>query len=113
EYTGLAPRLLTNAVPAEGAASDTDAAAAAAAPVEVPAGSLILAQINDGEGEPALTLGEETLALRAVAERAWRIELTADTGGAALRSTQLTVSQNDEPLGSWPFTIVADTAPVI
>lgn len=121
EYTGLPPRLLTNAVADAPAAAQTSSGTAPGAPaqstaaeiVAVPAGSLILAQINDGKGDPSLTLGEQVIPLRPVAERAWRIELNAETDGAALRRTQLTVSQGGEDLGSWPLTIVADSAPAI
>jgi uncharacterized protein (TIGR02302 family) len=123
QYTGLPPRLLTNVPTAAGTDTDADAAApgatpgenadSAAAPVAVPAGSQILAQINDGRGEPTLTFGGDEMAFRAVAERAWRIEFVAETEGAALRQTRLGVSQGGTELADWPLVITADRAPIV
>ena len=79
----------------------------------MPAGSQILAQLNDGRGEPALTIGDETLAFRSVGERNWRLEVTAETKGAALRQTRIGVRQGGEVLADWPLVIAADKTPII
>ena len=113
EYTGLPPRLLTNEPAAADAAAEAAAPGRAAAPVAVPAGSQILAQLNDGRGEPALTIGDETLAFRSVGERNWRLEVTAETKGAALRQTRIGVRQGGEVLADWPLVIAADKTPII
>jgi uncharacterized protein (TIGR02302 family) len=104
DYTGLPPRLLT-AVP--------EAAGEAPAPVEVPAGSLILAQLNDGRGEPTLAFGDAARPFREVGERAWRLEVTADTGGADGCETRLTISQDGDALAAWPLVVIADKAPQV
>jgi uncharacterized protein (TIGR02302 family) len=112
EYTGLAPRLLTNETPPGGGAA-AGAPEGPVAPLEIPAGSQLLAQLNDGHGTPELNLGDETFAFRQVAERAWRIEIAADAAGESRRQTTLKVTQGRDLLADWPLTIVADRAPTI
>lgn len=119
-YTGLAPRLLTNqlAEPANMDSAKTDSpetsnAETAVPTIEIPSGSQILAQINGGRGDPLLALGDEARNFRQVADRAWRLELSAETGGAALRQTRLRVSQGGDALAEWQLVVIADTVPVI
>lgn len=58
EYTGAAPLFFTDSP--EGGAS---------APVAVPDGSLVLAQVHDGRGQPHLSLGQQVFEFTAVDER--------------------------------------------
>ena len=119
EYTGLAPRLLTNEADGDSAETATVNGRGSTAeisdpvPIEVPAGSRIMAQLNNGHGDPALRLGETSTPFGQVAERAWRIELAAESDGEPRRQTRLTVTQGSDTLADWPLVVIADAAPTV
>ena len=111
EYTGLPPRLLINEKTAGAPPPAGDATTPGA--IEVPAGSQILAQLNDGHGEPALRIGEDTTPFSQIADRAWRIEIAANAAGQLRRQTALTVTQGGKTLADWQLIVVADETPEI
>lgn len=111
-YTGLAPRLLTNEAPATPPAT-AQVESTTAVTIDVPAGSQIMAQLNDGRGEPTLLLDGTAMPFEPFAERSWRLALTANAGDQERRPTQLTVTQGGDTIASWPLIIVADGPPTI
>jgi len=99
EHTALPPVLLT------GAAERDD--------VVVPGGSVVLAQVHDGQGQPAVSFGEAATAMAAVDDRTWRAEVTLKAEGADTVQRLLSVSQGEATLGAWPVAVVPDRAPEI
>lgn len=110
-YTGMAPVYLEAAADdPEGAAGDRpdgEAAAPAAAALRVPAGSVLLAQVQGGDGEPSLQVGSAALPFENFAHEAYRLEHSLTEGDS------LAIVQNGETLASWPLELVPDTPPEI
>jgi uncharacterized protein (TIGR02302 family) len=92
EYTGLAPQFLR--------AGDNG-------PVEVPTGSVLLAQVHGGGAVPHLAIDAEARDFQPVDKQNFRIETTL-TGGRTL-----TLTQGSSTLGRWPIEIVPDNPPTI
>lgn len=100
EYTGVAPLFFT-ATPEGGATS----------PVAVPDGSLVLAQVHDGRGQPHLTLGEEVFEFAAVDERSWRTEVPAEATEET--TLQLAIRQGRRELAAMVLNVIPDQPPSI
>jgi uncharacterized protein (TIGR02302 family) len=101
-YTGMAPLYLEAAVPAQ----DGDAAPAAA-PLRVPAGSVLLAQVQGGGGAPSLEVAGAARPFESFAHEAYRLEHSLTAGD------RLTIAQDGETLAEWPLELVPDAAPEI
>lgn len=98
DYTGIAPLLLDNeTLPEDGPT--------------VPSGSVIMAQVHDGRGTPALSFGPERHVLKAVDERTWRAEVPIEATEPTQR--QLVLKQGNTVLDAWPILVVPDEAPTI
>ena len=98
DYTGIAPLLLDiETLPEDGPT--------------VPSGSVVMAQVHDGRGTPALTFGPERHVLKAVDDRTWRAEVPVEATEPTQR--QLVLKQGNTVLGAWPILVVPDEAPTI
>ena len=106
DYTGLAPIFLRTGQPALQAVK-TDAPASAPPAILVPTGSVLLARVSGGSGAPALTANGTALAFEQVDQVSYQITQPVTKGGT------IAVEQNGHTLGSWPITVVPDTAPII
>ena len=92
EYTGLAPQFLR--------AGHTDT-------VQVPTGSVLLAQVHGGSAVPTLAIDGQAQDFQAVDKQNFRAEATLTAG------KQLTLRQGGSVLGRWPIEIVPDKPPGI
>lgn len=101
-YTGMAPLYLEAAAPAQ--AGD---GAPAAAPLRVPAGSVLLAQVQGGGGAPSLEVAGTARPFENFAHEAYRLEHSLTAGD------RLTIVQDGDTLAEWPLTLVPDSAPEI
>jgi uncharacterized protein (TIGR02302 family) len=105
DYTNLPPLLLASAdltgLPAPNAEKN--------GPIEIPAGSILLAQVTAGRGTPNLEIGDAKSELAEIADKAWRSETRLDIEGP----TELSVLQSGNILGRWDIQIMPDTAPEI
>ncbi|GAB4356452.1 MAG: TIGR02302 family protein [Kiloniellaceae bacterium] len=111
-YTGMAPVYLEAAAAGPQGAGDAqpgggDTAPAAAATLRVPAGSVLLAQVQGGDGEPSLQVGGATRPFENFAHEAYRLEHSLTEGDS------LAIVQNGETLASWPLELVPDSPPEI
>ncbi len=98
EYTGLAPIFFDpEALPTE--------------PVPVPTGSVILAQLHDGRGQPSLSLGAAEHLLQATSDRSWRVETPVET----VQPTQLplVLRQGANELVLLDLALIPDQPPTI
>ncbi len=98
-YTGEAPRYL-------------DPAKTAGTTLEVPTGSRLLAQIQGGSGEAAMTLGDEQLAFERYDAGSLRLERGIETA-AGPRSLPVEIRRGEEPLGAWTLQVIPDHAPAV
>lgn len=114
-YTGLAP-LLPRTASTDAAGEENGPAAAAPAPLSIPAGSALLAQVSGGQGVPYLFIDKKDTAFAAIDKGdakdatgapAWRVGTTLNAGG------ELVIKQGRTTLGAWPIKIIADQAPTI
>lgn len=105
DYTNLPPLLLASAdltgLPAPNAEKN--------GPIEIPAGSILLAQVTAGRGTPNLEIGDAKSELAEIADKAWRSETRLDIEGP----TELSVLQSGNILGRWYIQIMPDTVPEI
>ncbi|HMA15106.1 MAG: TIGR02302 family protein [Bacteroidota bacterium] len=101
-YTGMAPLYLEAAALAE----DGDGAPAAA-PLRVPAGSVLLAQVQGGGGAPSLEVAGAARPFETFAHEAYRLEHSLTAG------ERLAIVQDGETLAEWPLTLVPDNPPEI
>jgi uncharacterized protein (TIGR02302 family) len=92
EYTGLAPQFLR--------AGDSET-------VQVPTGSVLLAQVHGGGGVPRLAIDGEARDFQPVDKQNFRAEATLTQG------KQLSVLQGSAVLGHWPIEIIPDNPPTI
>jgi uncharacterized protein (TIGR02302 family) len=93
QYTGLPPQFLS---PHPGSA-----------PVTVPAGSAVLAQVHGGSGVPQLRIDRNATAMSRVDPSNFKGEAVITAG------TLLEVTQGYRSLGSWPIAVVPDRPPTI
>jgi len=93
DYTGLPPQFLPASPPA--------------APISVPSGSTVLAQVQGGTNAPRLVVDKRRSDFERVDERNFKGSATL-TGGS-----RLAVEQDGRPLGSWPIAILPDQPPTI
>jgi len=96
-YTGLAPIVLN----LETAAAENEA------PLSVPEGSAVLAQVTGGADQPVLLAGEARVAFTEIEPGAWRAESSLEAG------RWLRVDQGNRTLRRWPLEVLADLAPTI
>ena len=121
-YTGMAPVYLeatpqtaaAGEVPAEAQDNAEIPPAAQNAPqsspenlLRIPVGSVLLAQVQGGEGEPSLQVGTATRPFENFAHEAYRLEHSLTEGD------RLAIVQNGETLASWPLELVPDNPPEI
>jgi len=92
EYTGLAPQFLR--------AGDSG-------PIQVPTGSVLLAQVHGGSAVPRLAIDSEARDLQPVDKQNFRIEATLTSGQV------LALTQGRTTLGRWPIEVVPDNPPTI
>lgn len=93
DYTGLPPRFLPAATPD--------------APIAVPAGSVVLAQVHGGHGAPRLEIDGRAVAFD-------RIDDTNFKGTAVLTDgRRLAVEQDGATLGQWPISVLPDRPPTV
>ncbi len=98
-YTGLPPLFLDRRV--------ADGADQAVAPVRIPAGSAVLAQVSAGRGTPKLVVGLAEHTFEPVGTDAYRISVEIKAG------ERIAVVQDEDTLGAWPIVVVADAPPKI
>jgi len=96
-YTGLAPMVLNLETPA----------AENEAPLSVPEGSAVLAQVTGGGDRPVLLAGEARVEFTEIEPGAWRAESSLEAG------RWLRVDQGNRTLRRWPLEVLADLAPAI
>ena len=68
---------------------------------------MLLARVSGGSGAPALTANGTASAFEQVDQVSYQITQPVTKGGT------IAVEQNGRTLGSWPITVVPDTAPII
>ncbi len=93
DYTGLPPQFL--------------AANATAAPIAVPAGSALLAQVHGGRNPPRLKIDDHATDFTPVDDQNYKGTATITAG------KRLTVEQDGRSLGTWPILVVADLPPSV
>ncbi len=93
DYTGLQPRMLTLAHDGT--------------PVVVPQNTRLLLQFHGGRGRPAMSLGRQRLALRALDRSSWQGELLLRESG------ELKVRQRARDALRWKISVTPDLAPKI
>ena len=110
-YTGVAPIFLKRPDNEVKATTET----APAAPLTIPVGSTILAQISDSDGLPEIDLGGRRAQLPSIDETAkdsgYRGQLDVVEGDQKARL--LSVVSDGVPLAGWPVHIVADHPPEV
>ena len=94
QYTGLPPQFL-------------DAAKTADAPIAVPIGSTVLAQVHGGSATPSLTVDGNATAMTKIDVGEFKGQATVTAGN------RLGVTQGWHSLGSWPIAIIPDRPPSI
>ncbi len=98
DYTGAAPLYL-------------DSAVAPGTEFDVPGGSVIMAQVYGGNGEPIVRLADEEFPLAAVDATTWQGEVPLEVERAGVR--ELSVTQGNEQLATWNLMIRPDRSPTI
>jgi len=100
-YTGMAPVFLQSGSAAAAArvAADRDA------PITVPAGSTLLAQVNGGAGTPVLRLGPREVGFTKVDAATHNVTVELAAGGP------MSIEQDGERLGQWRLDVVPDAPP--
>jgi uncharacterized protein (TIGR02302 family) len=93
DYTGLPPQFLP--------------AGTAEAPIAVPTGSTVLAQVHGGRGLPHLRVDDQATEFGRVDESNYKGSATLTAG------SRLAIEQNGYTLGTWPIAIVPDLPPKI
>jgi len=93
QYTGLPPQFLSPHL--------------GSAPVAVPVGSAVLAQVHGGSGVPQLRIDRNATAMSRVDPSNFKGEATITAG------TLLEVTQGYRSLGAWLIAVVPDRAPTI
>ena len=111
-YTGMAPIYLEAAPAADapagnGGEAGQPAESAGGAPLRVPVGSVLLAQVQGGGGAPSLEVGGAARPFENFAHEAYRLEQTL-TGG-----NRLAIVQGGRTLAAWPLELVPDNPPEI
>lgn len=93
DYTGLPPQFLPAAAPA--------------APIAVPTGSTVLAQVHGGRNLPRLRIDAHAIDFSRIDDRNFK-------GAATLAEGQrLTVEQDGTALGTWPIAVIPDLPPTV
>ena len=93
QYTGLAPQFLP--------------ARPGGAPVAVPVGSAVLAQVHGGGALPKLVIDGKSTAMTRIDSGNFKGEATIQSG------SRLAVEQGWSTLGSWPIKLVPDLPPTV
>lgn len=83
---------------------------AAEAPVVIPEGSTILAQLSGGWGTPRLVAGSLDAAFKPVADGTWKATAVIVPGAGAQR---LVIRQGSNDVAGWPITLRPDAVPDI
>ncbi len=100
-YTGLPP-LFLDAASAPGLDPESGAAA-----LQLPLGSVILAQVQGGSQVPNLIAGETEAPFKTVTQDAYKVSAVLERGN------QLRVEQGGRDLAAWPVAIIPDESPTI
>lgn len=121
-YTNAAPIFLsggrlagdataTKAAPTTSASARTDPGetdgTAGRAPVRVPVGSMLLAQVQGAGGQPGLRIDDTVSPFEVVEEGVFKVSVPI------LEGERLAVTQGQDDLASWPIEVVPDEAPSI
>ena len=106
-YTGLAPLYLDAQLDAGQGQAAPGAPGSAGEPLRVPAGSVLLAQVQGGGEAPSLQVGDESQAFENFAHEAYRLEHSLTDGN------RLAIVQNGSTLAAWPLELVPDNPPEI
>ncbi|MEO3428264.1 TIGR02302 family protein [Pelagibius sp. CAU 1746] len=106
-YTGLAPIYLEARIGAGESEAEAQAAAPARESLRVPAGSVLLAQVQGGSGTPSLRISGAAKPFENFAHEAYRLEHALTEG------SQLAIEQDGRTLAAWPLELVPDNAPEI
>ena len=101
QHTAVAP-LFFEAAPARDGAGEP-------ATIAVPAGSVVLAQVHDGRGQPTLAIDDEAHTLQPVDERSWRMDLPIAAVGAV--EALVALEQGGSELAAWRFALIPDRPP--
>src|SRR3546814_9374109 len=80
---------------------------AAGAPLRVPAGSVLLAQVQGGDGPPSLEVGDSIQPFENFAHEAYRLEHSLGAGN------RLAIVQDGETLAEWPLELIPDSPPEV
>lgn len=106
-HTGMAPLYLEAGRGAGEAPAESADAPAAGAPLRVPAGSVLLAQVQGGDGAPSLEIGGTARSFETFAHEAYRLEHGLTSGD------HLAIVQDGETLAEWPLELVPDGPPEV
>jgi uncharacterized protein (TIGR02302 family) len=98
----VTPPAYTNQPPVFLAAVDP-----AAAPLSVPEGSEVLAQVQGGSGATELRLGETTAKFDVIGEGTFRAT------GKIVNGDRLAVMQNGKEVAGWPYKVIQDQPPLV
>jgi uncharacterized protein (TIGR02302 family) len=101
-YTNVAPLFLESRPSSEAAAAET-----APAEIRIPAGSLVLAQLQGLSEPPELVLGDRRVAFEPLEPGTYQGK------GEIAAGSRLGVAVEDTELAGWPVTVVPDNAPRI
>ena len=105
-YTSLPPLFLDPAT-ANAPGTQTGDTSGGAAPLELPVGSIVLAQVQGGRGTPDLIAGDTTTAFNPVTLDAYKISAVLESG-AVLR-----IEQGGKTLAAWTLALIPDESPTI
>jgi len=94
DYTGLPPQFLSAAMPA-------------AAPIAVPAGSTLLAQVHGGRNPPRLKIDDHASDFTRVDDSNFK------NSAAITAGKHIAIDQDGRSLGSWPIQVVPDLPPQV
>ena len=104
-YTDVAPLFLEHRPSSDAGAGSTDQAAPAT--ISIPAGSLVLAQLQGLSETPTLKLGDASTPFEPLEPGTYQ-------GKGEIKSgARLAVSVEDQEIAGWPVTVVPDNAPSI
>ncbi len=127
-YTGKAPRVLNGAsgdaesqLPGEAEAQDTESGGEARDKdgtrrvVRAPEGSRVLVQVNGGDSQPAVLVGDTRKPLESVSKDAWKgeIVLGGANGVTVPGGADLGVVQAGDTLAEWPLHLLIDQKPTV
>ena len=106
-YTGMAPIYLEAHIGAGETPAQAEAAPAPRETLRIPAGSVLLAQVQGGGAAPSLRIAGAEKPFENFAHEAYRLEHSLTDGD------QLAIVQDGRTLADWPLELVPDSPPEI